>query len=175
MRRLMLLRHAKSELSQPGKSDRDRPLTRRGEEAAPKIGAFMAKHGLLPDHVLCSPARRARDTWVLVAKAFKEAPPTDFNERLYGAGADGLLDLLRETGRKAHSLLVVGHNPGLQELAVRLIASGELAARERLHEKLPTAGLVVIDFPFDDWTKLHPQAGRLDRFVTPRSLATATD
>jgi phosphohistidine phosphatase len=175
MRRLMLLRHAKSEVSQPGKSDRERSLVQRGEETAPKIGTFMAAHALVPDCVLCSPAKRARDTWTRVAAAFRKPPYTEFEERLYGAGAEALLEVVRETGRKAHSLLLVGHNPGLQELAVRLIASGELTARERLQEKLPTAGLVVIDFPFDDWAKLHPQAGRLDRFVTPRALTAATD
>jgi phosphohistidine phosphatase len=175
MRRLMLLRHAKTELSQPGKPDRDRPLLPRGEQAAPKVGAFMTRHALVPDRVLCSTARRARETWALVAKAFSEPPPATFEERLYAASPDALLDLVRETGRESHSLLVVGHNPGLHNFAVMLIASGEVAARERLREKLPTAGLVVIDFPLDDWAKLHPQAGRLDRFVTPRSLAAATD
>jgi len=175
MRKLMLLRHAKSEWSQPGKPDRDRALVRHGRAAAPTIGAFMARHALLPDLALCSTAKRARDTWGLVAKAFPNPPPARFEERLYGAGPDTLLDVLRETGCDAHSLLVIGHNPGLQDFAVKLIASGDIAEREQLREKLPTAGLVVIDFPLDDWGKLHPHAGRLDRFVTPRSLAAATD
>jgi phosphohistidine phosphatase len=70
---------------------------------------------------------------------------------------------------------MVGHNPGLGELAALLIASGEVEARQRLIEKFPTAGLAVIDFALDDWAKLHPRAGRLDRFVVPRTLETATD
>jgi phosphohistidine phosphatase len=83
--------------------------------------------------------------------------------------------LIKETEPKVHTLLVVGHNPGLEDLAALLIASGDLDARRRLKEKFPTSGLAVIDFALDTWGRLHPQAGRLDRFVTPRSIAAATD
>jgi phosphohistidine phosphatase len=175
MRRLMLLRHAKSDRSPPGASDRDRPLEVRGQETAPKIGAYMAKHGLVPDQALCSTARRTHDTWTLVASAFAKAPPVRFEERVYDATADAILDIVRETADTARSLLVVGHNPGLHDLAGLLIASGDVEARERLREKFPTAGLAVIDFAYDDWRKVHKRAGRLDRFVTPRTLTGATD
>jgi phosphohistidine phosphatase len=175
MRRLMLLRHAKSDRSSPGAIDRERPLATRGKEAAPRIGAYMVHHGLLPDRVLCSPARRTQDTWALVAATFDKAPPVRFEERLYDASADTILDVVRGTADDVHSLLVIGHNPGLQDLAALLIASGDVDARERLREKLPTAGLVAIDFPYDDWAKLHKRAGRLDRFVTPRSLTDDTE
>jgi phosphohistidine phosphatase len=175
MRRLMLLRHAKSDRSAPGAVDRDRPLEPRGKEAAPRIGAYMARHGLVPDRVLCSTARRTHDTWTLVAAAFSKPPSVKFEERVYDASATSILDLVRETAEDVHSLLVIGHNPGLQDLAGLLIASGDVEIRERLREKFPTAGLAVIDFPLDDWRKLHRRAGRLDRFVTPRSLADATD
>jgi len=74
-----------------------------------------------------------------------------------------------------HTLLVVGHNPGLQDLATMLIASGDVEARQRLKEKFPTSGLVVIDFALDDWSRVHAHAGRLDHFISPRSLAAATD
>jgi phosphohistidine phosphatase len=77
--------------------------------------------------------------------------------------------------RNAHSLLVIGHNPGLQDIAVQLIATGDVEARERVTEKLPTSGLVVIDFSIDDWSRLHPRSGRLEHFVTPRLLAAATE
>jgi phosphohistidine phosphatase len=72
-------------------------------------------------------------------------------------------------------LLIVGHNPGLHDLAVQLIAAGDVDARERLNEKLPTSGLVVIDFPYDDWSRLHSHSGRLEHFVSPRLIAEATD
>ena len=175
MRRLMLLRHAKSDWSAAGMPDHDRPLNRRGQETAPKIGAYMVRHGLVPERVLCSTARRARETWEELAGEFKEHPPTIFEDRLYNAAPDAILNLIRDTKTAVKSLLLIGHNPGLQDLAAVLIASGDLDHRERLREKLPTAGLVIIDFALDDWAKVHPHAGRLERFVAPRWLETATD
>ena len=81
----------------------------------------------------------------------------------------------KDAPRTAHTLLLLGHNPGLHELALMLIASGDVEARERLREKLPTAGLVIVDFAFDDWVRLHPHSGRLERFVSPKSLEAAAN
>jgi len=175
MRRLLLLRHAKSSWSEPGASDHDRPLNRRGQEAAPRVGAYLARHGLIPDRVLCSTAKRARETWDLVAAEARAAPAPTFTERLYDASSRALLEVFRHADPGAKSLLVVGHNPGLQEAATALIAAGDLEDRERLREKLPTGGLVVIDFAIEDWSKLHHRSGRLERFVVPRMLEAATD
>jgi phosphohistidine phosphatase len=173
MRRLMLLRHAKADRPPPGFPDRDRPLAPRGREEAPQIGAYMARHGLKPDQALVSPAARTRETWDLVAASLP-ATPSRQEDRFYDASAAAILAVLKEVGAGSHALLVVGHNPGLQDLARLLIASGDVEARERLNEKLPTSGLAVIDFAFDDWAKLHTRSGRLDRFVTPRSLEEET-
>ena len=175
MRRLLLLRHAKSDWSEPGADDHERRLNRRGREAAPRIGAYLHRHRLIPDSVLCSTARRTRETWDLVAAELPSAPPATYVERLYEATPRTILDLLREAEPGGKSLLVVGHNPGLHDLATLLVASGDLDDRERLREKLPTGGLVVIDFAIGNWSKLHPRSGRLDRFVAPRTLAAATD
>src|SRR5690242_6514131 len=116
MRRLLLLRHAKSSWSDPGASDHERPLNRRGQEAAPRIGAYLARHRLIPDAVLCSTARRTRETWELVAAEAPAAPPPRFTEQLYDATPRTLLDVFRRADPAAESLLVVGHNPGLQEV-----------------------------------------------------------
>jgi len=175
MRRLMLLRHAKSDWSTPGTRDHDRPLNARGREAAPKMGAYMVRHALLPDLVIASTAKRVVETLDLVLAAFKQQPNVRSEAGVYEAGPDRLLDIVKRTPRSVHSLLMVGHNPGFAELATMLIASGEVETRQRLIEKFPTAGLAVIDFALDDWGKLHPRAGRLDRFVVPRTLETATD
>jgi phosphohistidine phosphatase len=175
MRRLLLLRHAKSDWSDPGASDHERPLNRRGEEAAPRIGAYLHRHRLIADAVLCSTARRTRETWDLVATEIPDAPPATYVERIYEATPRALLDLLRNAEPGGMSLLMVGHNPGLHELATQLIASGDLGDRERLREKLPTGGLVVIDFAIAHWSDLHAKSGRLERFVVPRMLAAATD
>jgi phosphohistidine phosphatase len=174
MRRLMLLRHAKTERAAPGERDRDRKLMKRGRADAPAIGAYLAHHGLTPDLAVVSPAKRAEETWALVAGAFAKAPPMVRDERIYNATADALIGVIGAT-RKAHTLMVVGHNPGLHDLAMQLIASGNVEMREQLNEKLPTSGLVVIDLPVDDWSPLHPHAGRLERFVSPRLIAAATE
>jgi phosphohistidine phosphatase len=175
MRRILLFRHAKSDWSDPDMADHDRRLNRRGEEAAPKIGAYLARHRLIPQRVLCSTARRARDTWELAAAELPNPPPVTYEERLYNARPGAILDVLQRLEGNIRSALVVGHNPGLQEVATLLIASGDLDHRERLREKFPTAGLVVIDFAVDNWAKLHPHSGRLERFVVPRMLQAATD
>ena len=174
MRRLMLLRHAKTERAAPGERDRDRKLMKRGGADAPVIGAYMVHHGFVPDLALVSPAKRAQETWALVAAAFAKTPRTITDERIYNATPAALIGAIGET-RKAHTLAVVGHNPGLHDLALQLIAAGDVNMREELNEKLPTSGLVVIDLPVDDWALLHPHAGRLERFVSPRLIAAATE
>jgi phosphohistidine phosphatase len=174
MRRLLILRHAKTERAEPGEHDRERKLTARGRADAPVIGAYMVRHRLIPDLVLVSPVVRAEETWALVAASFTKAPRLAKDERIYNAGTDTLIRLIRET-RGARTLLLVGHNPGLHDLAVQLIASGDVEPRERINEKLPTCGLVVIHLPFNDWSRLHLRSGRLERFVSPRLIAATTD
>ena len=140
----------------------------------PLIGAYMARHGFVPDLALVSPAARAQETWTLLAACFAKTPKTVNEERVYNADPEKLMGLVAET-RGARTLLVVGHNPGIHDFAVQLIASGDVEARERVTEKLPTSGLVVIDLAFDDWSRLHARAGRLERFVSPRLIAAATE
>lgn len=173
MRRLLLFRHAKAERSEPGMEDRSRKLIERGRKDAASIGAYMAKHALTPDQVVTSPATRTQETWKCAAAAFKPAPAASPVERLYDATAHHILDVIKQTPAKARTLLIVGHNPGLHDLAVMLVASGDIETREQMREKLPTSGLLIIDFAFDDWGKLHPQSGRLERFITPKSLGAA--
>jgi phosphohistidine phosphatase len=175
MRRLMLLRHAKAEKGAPGARDHDRQLAPRGHDDAQQLGAYMAHHALLPDLVIASGAARVQETWAGIGKAFKRAPKLRSDDRLYNADAGRILGVIQEVDSGVHTLLVVGHNPGLHDLGRLLIASGDVEAREQLSEGMPTSGLLVIDIAFDDWSKLHPQCGRLDRFVSPRLLGLATD
>lgn len=172
MRRLYLFRHAKAESNEPGMEDRARTLVERGRKDAGKIGAYMATHALTPDRVVLSPAARTQETWKFMSAAMRPAPGAMTLEAIYDATPNDVLGAIMDTPASVHALMVVGHNPSLHELALMLIASGDIDARERLREKLPTAGLVIIDFAFDDWSKLHPQSGRLERFVTPKSLDT---
>jgi phosphohistidine phosphatase len=175
MRRLLLFRHARAERSEPGTEDRGRGLIERGRKDAGKIGAYMAGHALVPDRVVISPAARTQETWKIAAAAFRPAPAAMTVEQLYDATPHAIFAVIKDAIPAAHTLLVVGHNPGLHEVALMLIASGDIDARERLREKLPTSGLVIIDFAFDAWSKLHPQSGRLERFVSPKWLDAATN
>jgi len=174
MRRLLLLRHAKAERTVPGAADQERNLVERGRSDAGKIGLYMASHGLVPDRVLLSTALRCRQTWACAAAAFRPPPAAAASAALYNATPQALLAAVQEAPAAARTLLVLGHNPGLHELALLLIAAGDVDERERLREKLPTCGLVTIDFAFDDWAKLHPRCGRLERFVSPGTLEAAS-
>src|SRR5262249_36816027 len=170
--RLMLLRHAKSK-AEPGMSDHPRRLNARGKNDASVIGGYMARHAPAADLVLGATAERTRPTSERVAAALSRPPRVVYEERLYNAGAEAIIALVKKTAPAVRALLVIGHNPGLHDAARRLIASGDVEARERLNEGLPTSGLAVIDFAGKDWRKLHPHGGRLERFVSPRSLAEA--
>lgn len=170
MRRLFLFRHAKAVRSKPGTEDRTRALIERGRKDSARIGAYMAAEALVPDRVLISPAVRTQETWKFTAPAFHSALEVVTAEQLYDATVDTITAIISETPAEVHSVLVIGHNPELHDLALMKTASGNVNAHKRLKKKLPTAGLVIIDFAFDDWSKLRDQSGRLDRIVTPRSL-----
>ena len=175
MRRLLLLRHAKAERSQPGGRDHDRVLAERGRADARKLGAFLARHAFVPDRAVVSTAVRTRETWALLATAFAKAPPVSFEDRIYDATPQAILQVIKDTGPETGTLLLIGHNPALQELAAMLIASGDIDARERLGEEFPTSALAAISFAAEDWSGVHSHGGRLEHFVTPDWLAMATD
>jgi phosphohistidine phosphatase len=175
MRRLLLLRHAKAERSRPGGSDRERALTERGRADAGKLGAYLLRHRLTPDLGLVSPAARTRQTWDLLVAGLANTPPAQFDEQLYGAAPEAILAAIQDTPGPVETLLVVGHNPGLHEAAVMLVAAGDIEARQRLKEQFPTSALALIEFALTDWGRVRAQGGRLEHFVAPQSLAAATD
>jgi phosphohistidine phosphatase len=179
MHRLMLLRHAKSDWSSSsGIPDMVRPLNARGEAAARLMGGYMARHGLIPQRVLCSSAQRTRETWAGMSAQWGDDVEVAFDERLYAATPQAILSVIKaqdEAKAAVRTLLVIGHNPGLQEAAELLIAAGDVSLRERLREKFPTSALAVIDFTADRWSRIHDRSGRLERYVTPRSIAAETN
>lgn len=175
MLRLLLLRHAKAERSKPGTRDHERELTDRGRSDAATIGSYLMHHALVPSLALVSSSARTRETWKHTAKAFPNTPPVRYEDDLYDAGPKRILRIVKDVEPEAMTLLVIGHNPGLHELANLLVASGGAEARRWLAEEFPTAALAVIDHSIDDWSRLSPHAGRLIRFVTPKSLAAKTD
>ncbi len=171
---LCLFRHAKSSWDVPGMKDFDRPLNERGRASAPAMGRFMAAHGTRPDRIVSSPSQRTRETLDLVVPALgPPPPPVRFEDMLYLASPEKLLAVVRATDAGIKTLMLVGHNPGLHDLALELIGSGPKDARVSLAEKLPTAGLVVIDFATDDWRMIKPDEGRLATFMSPRRLDAA--
>src|SRR5436190_18645090 len=156
MLRLMLLRHAKSDWSRPGMPDRNRPLNARGREAAPVMAAHMLSHDFVPRRALVSAAARARETWKLMIPFFPKKPETIVEPRLYEASPHAVLAVIKETPASIKSLLVLGHNPSLQALAIALTGAGDNEARENLATKFPTAALAVIDFVVGPWSTLRP-------------------
>lgn len=175
MRRLMLLRHAKSDWSAPGRPDRDRVLSARGERAAPLMGRYLAEQGLIPQHAIVSVAERTRQTWQRLGKAVTGTPGVTFDERIYEAAPLDILAAIGDAPAAAQTLLVVGHNPGLQSLALALTGTGSGKARRTLAEKFPTAALAVIDFDLPDWRSMSPGSGHLERFITPREIGGDED
>ncbi|HEX5959398.1 MAG TPA: histidine phosphatase family protein [Hyphomicrobiaceae bacterium] len=169
---LSLLRHAKSSWSDARLKDFDRPLNERGLKEAPRIGTFMARRGLVPALVLCSPAARARQTLNLVRPTFKPAPQVVYEDALYLASPRAMLKRIEQVTAEARHLMLVGHNPGLQELALELTGAGPAEALEAVAQKLPTAGLVILSFDADSWSKIKPGAGRLEAFMSPKRLET---
>jgi len=169
---LCLLRHAKSAWDAPLSGDHERPLAPRGRDAAPRIGQEMRRRGLSPDLVLCSTATRARETLELVLKSLGSTPEIRFDRRIYDAGTHELIDLISEFGTEVSQLLVVGHNPAMQITASVLSQTGDEEALLRLETKFPSAGLAILAFGDENWTKADLADGRLEAFVTPRSLTT---
>jgi len=174
MLRLLLLRHAKSDWTNPGLSDIDRPLNARGRAAAPLMGAHMASHQLQPDRILCSVARRTRETLALLLPHLASDVDIRITRDLYGEAEDDYIDTIRAPGRAARKLLVIGHNPGLQATALELIGNGNPALKEEIERKFPTAALAVVDFPHHRWSEIGPRTGRVVAFFQPKLLEEET-
>lgn len=173
MLRLLLLRHAKSGWP-PGILDVDRPLAKRGQEAALVMGDYLKRERLAPDLAIVSLARRTQETWERVQPILGEIEMR-LDGRIYEAPVGRLLEVVREVDPKIGTLLLIGHNPGFEELAKLLIGEGDMDAILRLGQKYPSAGLAVIDFELTSWGDVAKKAGRLERFVTPKSLGSGED
>ena len=165
---LTVLRHAKSSWKDRSLADRDRPLAGRGKRAAKAVAGHLEAEGIRPDLVLCSPARRTRETLERVEAAFGDQVETRLDEALYGASEAELLACLRALAQEIDSVMVIGHNPGLEELALALASQGAQLARMR--EKYPTAALATIDLPAEDWRAIERGSGKLVAYVRPRDL-----
>jgi phosphohistidine phosphatase len=168
MKRLYLLRHAKSSWDDPTLSDHDRPLAPRGRQAARVMAKHLRRKGISPQLVLCSPSRRTRQTLKRIAPALAESADVQIRSELYAASAADLLEVLRELPDEVESVMLIGHNPGLEDLAVSLGGDGREIARVR--EKFPTAALATLEFSAG-WRELAPGSAELVDFVKPKELS----
>lgn len=167
-RRLVLLRHAKSDWPD-GVADRDRPLGKRGRSEAPQAGRWLAAAGLVPDLALVSTALRAQQTWQLVSGFLPEQVPTRVEDGLYEAGVAGSLELLRALPDDLATVLVVGHNPTTESLALLLEdGRGASADRARMAGKYPTGGIAVLHLQVGRWADLDQGTATLTAFAVPR-------
>jgi len=171
-RRLVLLRHGKS--AWPDLPDHERPLAKRGRRDAPTVGRWLREASCVPDRVLCSTARRTRETWQLMVPELGARPPQpSYQDQIYAANCETLLELARQTEPAVSSLLIIGHNPGIQDLALMLAAApdGDTDAGllQRATAKFPTAAVAVLAFA-GAWTRLGTGRAQLITFVTPGDL-----
>lgn len=169
-RRILLLRHAKSSWDEPGRDDFDRPLAPRGRRAAAVMGVYLRDEDMIPDLVLCSAARRAAETWEIAAHELPRVPAVEHDPSLYMAPAERLLKRLKKLPAAVETVLVIGHEGGVDALARRLVRDGAAPLRKRLGEKYPTAALVAIAVSLDDWAMLAEKSGTLTCFAAPKDL-----
>ncbi len=172
-KRLILLRHAKSAWEDQDIADFDRPLSSRGRKAAPIIGAHLARAGYVPDLVLCSSASRALETLNLVIAGWQHQPNTRKQKSLYLAMPREMLKRVQSVGNEVNTVMLVGHNPGIADLANWLCHEGDATVRGALSRKFPTGAVAVIDFDVEDWREVDAETGRLVEFVTPRQIEQA--
>ncbi len=170
MRIVYLLRHAKSSWADPELPDCDRPLAPRGERASRRIAGHIRRERIRPGLVLCSSAVRARRTLEIIAPALGYGVSVRIEDRLYGAEAEDLLGRLREVPDEVDAVMVVGHNPGLQDLAVELAGEGDMGALRRLNQKFPTGALATLTTA-GHWRELGARTTWLESLIVPRDLA----
>jgi phosphohistidine phosphatase len=167
-RTLLILRHAKAAPAGVGQADFDRPLAPRGHEQMAAMGPLIVSQGFAPAKILCSDARRTRETLEALVPALPALVPVTLSHAIYSAGAEDLLAMIAGADPAAASLMVIGHNPTMHALALGLAGSGDAHPLRDLRAGFPTAAFAAIGFDTDDWEDLRPGAGRLLAFLTPK-------
>lgn len=174
MKTVLLLRHAKSSWDDPSLSDHDRPLNKRGKKAAQAMAAYLDGHLSPPGLVICSTARRTRQTLRAIESWLAKKTALDLEPALYLASMETMLDFIRKAPKPVDSVMLIGHNPGTEELTRWLVGAeprGDAAALARLAEKFPTGALAEITFETEKWKGIKPGGGSLARLVWPRMLS----
>ncbi len=172
MKELLLMRHAKAVQSALEYGDLGRPLNGRGRRAAAAVASDLYKRGARPELILCSPARRTRETLGRVLDVYAPPPPTRLEPELYLADANRLIERFRQIDAGIGCALLIGHNEGLAEAAIALATVGEPAALASMRGKFPTGAVAWLRLPVEDWTLLGRTRGELVAFIRPRDLAS---
>lgn len=171
---LYILRHAKAEGGGANQEDHERGLVERGVEAALAIGEYMQQHAMVPDKILCSTAVRAKETLRYVDQQQTSSTPVEYLEKLYMASANEMLGIVSKVSDDVRSLMLVGHNPGMHQLCLKLAAHGDEASLDTLHIKYPTCTLTAISFA-GSWSDIAQVQGMLKCFVTPKMIGVGAN
>jgi phosphohistidine phosphatase len=170
---LILMRHAKSSWTDKKLDDFDRPLSKRGKEAAPVMGRELAKRGPIPERILCSPAKRTRETLKLAIEGMGAKPAVSYEDRLYSFGDGRPYIEIIAAQQSITPLMVIGHNPSIQNLTLRLLKPNRSETMERIKRKFPTAAIAVVVLPIDSWGQLRSSpeiTGEIEAFLTRKTV-----
>ena len=170
MKQLAIFRHAKSDWGNPGQTDFERPLNKRGRKAAKKVGRELRNRGLSFDEIVSSPAARARETVERFCLGFEHAISVRFEPTIYLASTGTLIGLINGLADEANAVMIVGHNPGFHDIVLRMTKPDEHCLRERVVANFPTGAFALVDFPVDRWADVEPSTGEIRQVVFPREL-----
>jgi phosphohistidine phosphatase len=164
---LIILRHAKAEA---GQDDHERPLAARGVDEAERMGTYMATKNIVPQKILCSTSKRTRQTYDRIKTAHPKLPAATYDDKTYNASENQHLQNIASQLENISSLMIIAHNPGLHQLALRLSREGDHAALRHMAQEFPPASLVVIDLDDIFWRDIKSARGELVTFVTPKTV-----
>ena len=170
MKTIFLLRHAKSSWNKPELDDFERPLAPRGIKSAEKIGKYLKKEKLLPDIIYCSKAVRAKETWELVNRIVKKKNNINYKNKLYMANFSDFLNIIKETKDNFKSLMLISHNPGIENFALEIIKNKESEKYKNIDYKYPTGALSIIKFNIKKWNEVTSSTGEIYEFIKPKEL-----
>ena len=170
MKQLAILRHAKSDWGNPGQTDFERPLNKRGRKAGKKVGRELRTRGLTFDLIVSSPATRARETVERFEKGYESLPAVAIEPRLYMCATGTLIEVINGLPDDAQTVMIVGHNPGFHDIVLRMTRANGNGLREKVGANYPTGAFALIDFPVEHWADIEPATGEIRQVIFPREL-----
>lgn len=170
MKQLAIFRHAKSDWGNPGQTDFERPLNKRGRKAAKKVGRALRSRGFAFDQIVSSPATRARETVERFGIGYEQIPEVRLEPRLYMCSTGTLMELINGLPDDARTVMIVGHNPGFHDIVLRMTKADGNGFREKVGANYPTGAFALIDFPVEHWADVEPASGEIRQVIFPREL-----